>query len=135
MYHFGVISGGIGGKGGTYERRLSSMESLSLKPGSGGRRSHAKWAMLAPMETQRSSHTVEHLNGIIYAVGGGDGKEWLSTAEAYDIGKNKWARIANLKARRWKCGLVAVGDFLYAVGGMDSPKAGFWGDPLKSVER
>ena len=78
---------------------------------------------------------VEHLNGVIYAVGGGDGKEWLSTAEAYDIRRNKWSRVANLKARRWKCGLVAVGDALYAVGGMDSPKAGFWGDPLKSVEK
>ena len=94
-----------------------------------------KWVNLTPMSTSRSSHTVEYMNGKIYVVGGGDGKEWLCSAECYDIKANKWSAIANLNAKRWKCGLVEVGDMLYAIGGMDSPRAGYWGSPLKTVER
>ena len=30
---------------------------------------------------------------------------------------------------------MALGSSLYAIGGMDSPKAGHWGNPLKTVER
>ena len=30
---------------------------------------------------------------------------------------------------------MGIGGCLYAVGGMDSPKAGHWGLPLKTVER
>ena len=43
--------------------------------------------------------------------------------------------ICSLTVKRWKCGLVGIGGCLYAVGGMDSPKAGHWGLPLKTVER
>ena len=62
-----------------------------------------KWVNLSPMSTSRSSHTVEYMNGKIYVVGGGDGKEWLCSAECYDIKSNKWSPIANLNAKRWKC--------------------------------
>ena len=30
---------------------------------------------------------------------------------------------------------MPLGNCLYAIGGMDSPKAGHWGNPLKTVER
>jgi hypothetical protein len=75
------------------------------------------------------------LNGLIYVVGGGDGREWLNSAEVFDPKRNKWSQIASLKIKRWKCGLVALGGYLYALGGMDSPQAGSWGSPLNSVER
>ena len=55
--------------------------------------------------------------------------------QVYDPKKNVWRSIADLSAKRWKCGLVELGGFLYAVGGMDSPRAGFWGAPLNTVER
>ena len=55
--------------------------------------------------------------------------------QVYDPKKNVWRSIADLSAKRWKCGLVELGGFLYAVGGMDSPRAGFWGAPLSTVER
>lgn len=124
--------GGIGGKGGTYEKRLDSVECLELgeEDGAGG-----KWRPLANMSTPRSSHTCEVMEGLIYVVGGGDGKDWLCSAEVYDPKKNAWRSIADLSAKRWKCGLVELGGFLYAVGGMDSPRAGFWGAPLNTVER
>ena len=75
------------------------------------------------------------MNGLIYVVGGGDGREWLNSAEVFDPKRNKWSPIASLKIKRWKCGLVALGGYLYALGGMDSPQAGSWGSPLNSVER
>ena len=33
------------------------------------------------MSTPRSSHTCEVMDGLIYVVGGGDGKDWLCSAE------------------------------------------------------
>ena len=121
------VIGGIGGKGGTYEKRLDSVESLELTE-DGAKR----WRQLAPMSTPRSSHTCEVMDGLIYVVGGGDGKDWLCSAEVYDPKKNVWRSIADLSAKRWKCGLVELGGYLYAVGGMDSPRAGFWGAPLNT---
>lgn len=136
------VIGGIGGKGGTYEKRLDSMEVLDLEnvETKGDRKSDKnksgpKWKMLTPMSTPRSSHTVEVLEGMIYVVGGGDGREWLCSAEAFNPRTQKWSPIASLNIKRWKCGLVSQGGALYAIGGMDSPKAGFWGAPLKSVEK
>lgn len=123
------VIGGIGGRGGTYERRLDSVECLDLS------QTKAKWKMMSSMSTARSSHTVEVLDGNIYVVGGGDGKEWLCTSEVYSPIKNKWSLISDLKTKRWKCGLCVLNGYLYAIGGMDSPQAGFWGSPLKSVER
>ena len=70
------VIGGIGGKGGTYEKRLDSVESLELTE-DGGKR----WRQLSPMSTPRSSHTCEVMDGLIYVVGGGDGKDWLCSAE------------------------------------------------------
>ena len=70
------VIGGIGGKGGTYEKRLDSVECLELTE-DGGKR----WKQLAAMSTPRSSHTCEVMDGLIYVVGGGDGKDWLCSAE------------------------------------------------------
>ena len=95
----------------------------------------ARWKMVSPMSTARSSHTVEVLDGRIYVVGGGDGKEWLCSSEVYNPKTDKWSLISDLKTKRWKCGLCVLNGHLYAIGGMDSPTAGFWGAPLKSVER
>ena len=68
--------GGIGGKGGTYEKRLDSVESLELTE-DGAKR----WRQLSPMSTPRSSHTCEVMDGLIYVVGGGDGTLALYNAE------------------------------------------------------
>ena len=94
------VIGGIGGKGGTFEKRLDSMEMLDLdsvdwKASKKDRNKNGpKWKMLTPMSTPRSSHTVEVLDGNIYVVGGGDGREWLCTAECYNPKSLKWSPIA-----------------------------------------
>ena len=93
-------TGGIGGKGGTYEKRLDSMEVLDLecidwKASKRDRiKNGAKWKIVTPMSTPRSSHSVAAVDGIIYVVGGGDGKEWLCSAEAYNTRTQKWASIS-----------------------------------------
>ena len=77
------VIGGIGGKGGTYEKRLDSVESLEITE-DGGKR----WRQLASMSTPRSSHTCEVMDGLIYVVGGGDGKDWLCSAEVRTVSVN-----------------------------------------------
>lgn len=77
------VIGGIGGKGGTYEKRLDSVESLELAEEGGG--AGRRWRQLAPMSTPRSSHTCEVMGGLIYVVGGGDGKDWLCSAEVSSL--------------------------------------------------
>ena len=57
-------------------------------------RNGPKWKMLPSMSTPRSSHTVEILDGLIYVVGGGDGREWLCTAEAYNPKTFRWHSIS-----------------------------------------
>ena len=52
------------------------------------------------MSIPRSSHSVEALDGKIYVVGGGDGRDWLHTAEVYDPAKGSWKRIADLQRKR-----------------------------------
>ena len=78
-----LVIGGIGGKGGTYEKRLDSVESLELAEEGGG--AGRRWRQLAPMSTPRSSHTCEVMGGLIYVVGGGDGKDWLCSAEVSSL--------------------------------------------------
>ncbi len=55
-----------------------SMETLDLSD------PRARWKLGQSMSTPRSSHTVEVLDGKIYVVGGGDGKEWFCSSEVYD---------------------------------------------------
>ena len=64
--------GGIGGKGGTYEKRLDSMEVLDLesidwKASKRDRiKNGAKWKIVTPMSTPRSSHSVAAVDGRYY---------------------------------------------------------------------
>ena len=65
-------------------------------------------------------------------------KNRFNEAKSYLELRKCWLSIFSLRSlniKRWKCGLVALGSSLYAIGGMDSPKAGHWGNPLKTVER
>ncbi len=132
------VVGGIGGRGGTYERRLDSVETLDMSDPA------ARWKFAPSMSTPRSSHTVEVLDGKIYAVGGGDGeaKGAACSSEVFDIKTGKWSKIAEMKTQRWKCALCVLGGRIYAVGGMDSKTresgsgaSSFWGQPLRSMER
>jgi hypothetical protein len=101
------------------------VESLDLSSTS------SRWRLLPGLTTARSSHTAEALDGGIYVVGGGNGSDWLCTAEVFWPQKQRWAPLAALATKRWKCGLCALGGHLYAVGGMDSPAAGMWSAPLR----
>ncbi|GBP55067.1 Actin-binding protein IPP [Eumeta japonica] len=76
------------------------------------------WEKLAPMQSPRVSHGVVAVGGKLYAVGGSDGLETLSSGEVYDIAIGKWSHIAPMKkARKW-FGLAALNRKLYAFGGL-----------------
>ncbi|KAH6940664.1 hypothetical protein HPB50_004083 [Hyalomma asiaticum] len=46
--------------------------------------------MVAPLNTRRSALSAAVLDGKIYALGGYDGQEYLSTVEVYDPATNVW---------------------------------------------
>ena len=70
-----------------------------------------KWKMLTPMSTPRSSHTVEVLDGVIYVVGGGDGREWLCTAESYNPKTLRWSPIARYEKCPKKSDLLLTSNY------------------------
>ncbi|XP_071649281.1 kelch-like protein 5 [Temnothorax longispinosus] len=58
------------------------------------------WTMVAPMSVPRSSVGVCELGDRLMAVGGSDGKIYLTLVEAYDPHLNEWEPVAPLNAAR-----------------------------------
>src|SRR3954466_11779626 len=75
--------------------------------------------------TPRSGLGVAVLNGKLYAVGGHDGKESLSSVERLDLASGQWERVRDMNRARWYGGVCVVDGSLYAAGG----------DNGRSVER
>jgi N-acetylneuraminic acid mutarotase len=82
---------------------------------------------------RRSGPAVASLNGLVYVVGGSDGKNSLNTAERYDPNRNCWTPIAAMRFPRKGHGLASVESdcALYSVGGCSGSRV----DLLNSVER
>ena len=57
------------------------------------------------------------VNGILYAVGGGNGNSVFATVEAYDPVSNTWTTRASMPTGRSGLGVGVVNGVLYAVGG------------------
>ena len=66
----------------------------------------------------------------IYAIGGFDGEDYLSSVERYDELTDRWVQVASLKRKR--CTMAAVGSidnqYIYVMGGFETV-------PLDCVER
>ena len=80
---------------------------------------------VAPMITARGGHAVAAVGGSLlsaghlYAVGGHDGNNVLSTVECFNTATNVGKAVAPLITARDSHGVAAVGGHLYAVGGLD----------------
>jgi len=59
------------------------------------------------------------LNGKLYAFGGFNGTERLSTVEVYDPRKNKWSQGCAMLCKRSAVGVAALDDCIYVCGGYD----------------
>jgi len=62
------------------------------------------WAPLAPMKEARGRFGIAVADGKVYAVGGSNGTNELSTVEMYDPQVKKWIRVANLPLARSNAG-------------------------------
>ena len=88
-----------------------------------------KWTEMAEMNNERSSHGAAVFNNTLVVCGGYDGKNRLSSSEAYDAELNKWKSISSLKQNRDGNQLATSGGCLYTMGGLDER------DYLSTVER
>ena len=89
---------------------------FSISPGGG------TWTTKAPMPTARSglANSVSVVNGVLYAVGGGNNFGLFATVEAYNPATDTWTTKASMPTARANLGVGVVNGILYAVGG-DGP--------------
>jgi len=94
------------------------------------------WLQTAPMASPRTGAGVIEVGGIIYAIGGVDGKEFLTSSESSAIHKDgslaPWRAGDALNEARGFFGVAAHQGFIYAVGGGNGPSGHHL---LRSVER
>ena len=74
------------------------------------------WSTLAPMSVARTAFGIGVIDGVLYAVGGGD-TDTVPTVEAYDAVTNTWSTRAPVPTTRGFIGVGVVNGLLYAVGG------------------
>jgi Kelch motif/Galactose oxidase, central domain len=88
------------------------------------------WKLVAQMHTARADFGVATgKNGLIYAIGGQDTVNLLSSVEAFNPTTNVWGVVAPLpSARRFSCGATDGTGNVYAIGG-----SVFGGSPVKDV--
>lgn len=59
-----------------------------------------QWQLVAPMLTRRIGVGVAVINRLLYAVGGYDGANRLSSCECYNPERNEWKTMASMKTLR-----------------------------------
>ena len=129
-----IIDNAIYAVGGAVgNTRLTSVEMLQLH-NKGEKHHHQQhspsfWVYVASLNVARSRPGVAALNGKLYAVGGYNGSEHLSSVECYDPLLDRWQLIEAMATPR-NSPAVAVqrGERLYVAGGHDGKKL------LNSVE-
>jgi Kelch motif len=89
------------------------------------------WSQAAPMPTARGYlAVVAGTDGMVYAIGGTDGRQPLATVEVYNPATNTWAEFPHLNtARSHLAATLGPLDIIYAAGGIDVN-----GNYLNSVE-
>lgn len=70
--------------------RIVELINTSLLPMDGSVFNRPPWENVAPLNIPRYNHTCTVLNGEIYAIGGHNGSNALSSIEIYDPGSNSW---------------------------------------------
>ena len=94
------------------------------------------WQDTAPLTTPRAGAAAIEANGVIYVIGGIDGRRFLFSAEYARIQPDgslaPWRNTARLKEERGFFSAVPHNGFVYAVGGGNGPNGSHL---LRSVER
>lgn len=106
-----------------------------------------RWLESAPMETGRLGLTASHVvhqdgEDYVYACGGSDGADVLSSVERFNVREGAWSPAPAMSTPRLGHAAVVVNGKLYVIGGYDGkepldtfecfdPATGKWGPPLK----
>jgi N-acetylneuraminic acid mutarotase len=78
------------------------------------------WTTKTPMPTARGALAASIVNGVIYAIGGGNGSTVFATVEAYDPTTNTWNTKTSMPTpRAIHNGTGVVNGIIYAFGGID----------------
>lgn len=68
------------------------------------------------MNTKRSYVSVVELNGLIYAMGGYDGKRRLESVERYDPKTNQWELLPDMDMNRSDAHACVLDNKIYIIG-------------------
>jgi len=112
----------IGGFGGSNKKCLNEVERYDPVKG--------VWETIAPLNTARRALAAVTLPDGIYAIGGYDGENYLSTVEKYEESTNEWVFVASMNYPRCTLSAVISNDYrnIFVMGGFDN-------GPLKTVEK
>jgi kelch-like protein 10 len=80
------------------------------------------WREVSPMHENRSALSVAVLDGLVYAIGGYNGRRYLSiveSAERYDYRTNRWTMIAPMNEKRIRASATTLNGKIYIVGGFN----------------
>lgn len=67
--------------------------------------------MVAPLNVSRRALSAVTLPDGIYAIGGFDGENYLSSVEKYDDSTNEWVFVSSMNYPRCTLSAVSSGDF------------------------
>ena len=83
------------------------------------------WSQVADMPTIRSAHSVNVVDGKIYAIGGfgfggSNGQKTLPAVEEYDPVTDSWTTRTSMPTARWGHSGSVVNGKIYTIGGSDN---------------
>ena len=89
-----------------------------------------KWSLVSSLQEGRSGSELVVSQGCLFALGGCDGKEFLSSVERLDKLDAPWRFVSSMRKPRSWFAAVELDDEIYATGGMNNETVA-----LKSVEK
>ncbi|XP_060529877.1 kelch-like ECH-associated protein 1 isoform X2 [Cylas formicarius] len=78
-----------------------------------------EWMPCHPMSVPRNRVGVAVMDGLLYAVGGGECSKYHSSVEYYDPEMDRWTMVKPMHFPRLAVGVAVVNRLLYAIGGFD----------------
>jgi len=76
------------------------------------------WEFVSELPTPRTLCTSVASGGLIYVVGGFDGRRLLDLCECFDLTARTWKSLPPMSAPRYTCGAAAMRGVLYVIGGV-----------------
>lgn len=88
------------------------------------------WEQAQELQSKRARFSAVKADGVVYAIGGSDGRTELSSVEAFDQETQNWTKLRSSMLTPRSCfGSAELDGNIYAVGGI------YYSTPLKTVEK